>query len=131
VGRLDRSWRFQEVRRLKKQQEQLKEELSTAKSRINVDPKRWSFDLYTEECGLEPTDPSFVEAFQKETQILGKRVAACQAHVALTTCFDRKPVPGAVVGGGPDQLEQNSCCTADCDPYWMCQDKVEKALGEM
>ena len=133
VSRLDRSWRFQEVTRLKKQQEQLKAELSTAKSRINVDPNRWSFDLYTEASGLEPTDPSFVEAFQKETHILGKRVAACQAHVALTTCFDRKPVCDGAGGGEEEMLQQqqHSCCTADCDPYWMCQDKMEKVLGEM
>ena len=46
-----------------------------------------SYDLHTKDSGLDHTDPNFVEAFQRETEILGKRVAACQAHVVLTTCF--------------------------------------------
>ena len=112
VQRLDCLWRFQEIKRLKKQQEQLKGELSSAKDRINVDPKRWSYDLHTKDSGLDHTDPTFVEAFQRETEILGKRVAACQAHVVITTCFDRQP-------GG---VEGDTGCTADCVPSWAIQD---------
>ena len=94
------------MKRLKKRQERLKAELSSAKDRINVDPKRWSYDLHTADSGLDHNDPNFVEAFSRETEILGKRVAACQAHVCLTTCFDH-PVP-----------ETEVSCTADCVPAW-------------
>ena len=48
ISRLDSTWRFQEIKRLKKQQEHLKTELSSAKERINVDPRRWSYDLHTQ-----------------------------------------------------------------------------------
>ena len=108
VTRLDSLWRFQEIKRLQKRQELLKTELSSAKERINVDPKRWSFDLHTQSSGLDQTDPSFVEAFQRETEILGKRVAACQSHVVLTTCFDH---PGCTDS-------ESLGCTSDCVPSW-------------
>ena len=53
-----------------------------------------------------------MEAFQRETEILGKRVAACQAHVVLTTCFDH------VVEDGPMEG-----CTSDCVPSWAYQEE--------
>lgn len=111
VSRLDSLWRFQEIKRLQKQQEQLKVELSSAKERINVDQKRWSYDLHTQESGLDQTDPTFLEAFQRETEILGKRVAACQAHVVLTTCFDHVVSEDHMIG-----------CTSDCVPSWVYRD---------
>ena len=126
VQRLDCLWRFQEIKRLKKQQEQLKGELSSAKDRINVDPKRWSYDLHTKDSGLDHTDPNFVEAFQRETEILGKRVAACQAHVVLTTCFDRQQP-----GGAEQEQLGDSGCTADCVPSWDIQDTVGTLVSEL
>ena len=94
VSRLDRHWRFEEIKRLKKRQEELKGELLSAKSRIGSDPGQWSYELHTEASGLELTDPNFVEAFEAETAILDKRVQACKSHVEVATCFDRTNLGG-------------------------------------
>ena len=97
IERLDKRWRFDEVRRLRQSQNGLKDELSKAKERISADPKRWSFELHVEENltnsdpGIKDTDPTFVEALDKETKILGKRVDACKSHAILQTCFDYHP----------------------------------------
>ena len=110
VSRLDRHWRFQEIKRLKKRQELLKGELFSAKSRIKTrsEPDNWSYELHTEASGLDHTDPNFVEAFEAETAILDKRVQACKSHVTVTTCFDNKPAADS----------QHTGCTADCEPGW-------------
>ena len=111
VSRLDRHWRFEEIKRLKKRQEQLKGELFSAKSRIKTrsEPDNWSYELHTEASGLDHTDPNFVEAFEAETVILDKRVQACKSHVEVTTCFDNL---------GPPAHTQLTVCTADCEPGW-------------
>ena len=120
VSRLDRHWRFEEVKRLKKRQEQLKGELFSAKSRIRSEPDNWSYELHTEASGLDQADPNFVEAFEAETLILDKRVQACKSHVVLTTCFDNRPVsPHSHIPG----------CTADCDPGWADTETAE--AGQM
>ena len=90
VSRLDRHWRFEEIKRLKKRQEELKGELLSAKSRIGSDPTEWSYELHTESSGLEITDPNFVEAFEAEVTVLDKRVQACKSHVEVATCFDNR-----------------------------------------
>ena len=97
IDRLDKRWRFDEVRRLRQSQNCLKDELSKAKERIGADPKRWSFELHVEknlenlESQIQETDPTFVEALSKETSILEKRVDACKSHAILQTCFDYHP----------------------------------------
>lgn len=40
---------------------------------------------------MDPDDSSFVEALQKETAILQKRVDACKSHILMLTCFDWHP----------------------------------------
>ena len=109
VTRLDRHWRFEEIKRLKKKQEQLKGELFSAKTRINSDPDRWSYELHTEASGLDPTDPNFVEAFERETVILDKRVAACKSHVTLATSFVNRKEAGS--------RGQGQGCAGDCGVY--------------
>ena len=119
----DRHWRFEEIKRLKKRQEALKDELLTAKSRINrkSETGSWSYELHTEASGLEPTDPSFVEAFEKETGILDKRVQACKSHVTLATSFmNRKSGTGSSEDGKLleyQEYNRSQGCTADCEPY--------------
>ena len=114
VSRLDRHWRFEEIKRLKKRQEQLKGELFSAKSRIKTrsESDNWSYELHTEASGLDHTDPNFVEAFEAETVILDKRVQACKSHVVVTTCFDNRPASPATTNA------QLTGCTADCEPGW-------------
>ena len=105
-----------EIKRLKKKQEHLKDELYSAKSRINSDPDRWSYELHTEASGLDPTDPNFVEAFEKETVILDKRVQACKSHVVFSTSFmNRKSSEDRKRLGA--EYNRSQGCTADCEPY--------------
>lgn len=127
VDRLDRHWRFEEIKRLKKKQEHLKGELYSAKSRINSDPRRWSYELHTESSGLDPTDPNFVEAFEKETVILNKRVQACKSHVVLSTCFDNKTSDDSKQYD--QRYNKSQGCTADCEPAWECKDSEEIAVN--
>ena len=88
VRRLDSRSRTNQFKALKSEQERLKTELFSAKSRIGSDPKRWSYELHVEDSLTDRADPTFVEAFTKETQILRKRVNACKSHVKMMTCFD-------------------------------------------
>ena len=85
----------------------MKGELLSAKTRINSDPDNWSYELHTEASGLDHTDPNFVEAFEKETVILDKRVAACKSHVVVSTSF---------VHNDKQTLDYEGC-TADCEQY--------------
>ncbi|XP_059091556.1 uncharacterized protein LOC131887076 [Tigriopus californicus] len=92
VKRLDCRARFNQFQKLKSEQRALKRQMSQAKSRLGADPRRWSYELHLEDSVVsqDKTNPTFVEAFEKETQILRKRVAACQSHVKVVTCFDVK-----------------------------------------
>ncbi|PSN34765.1 hypothetical protein C0J52_21183 [Blattella germanica] len=40
------------------------------------------------EESMDCRDPSFLEALDRETQILRKRVDACKSHILMVTCFD-------------------------------------------
>jgi hypothetical protein len=40
------------------------------------------------EASMDCRDPSFLEALDRETQILRKRVEACKSHILMVTCFD-------------------------------------------
>lgn len=40
------------------------------------------------EASMDCRDPSFLEALDRETQILRKRVEACKSHIIMVTCFD-------------------------------------------
>lgn len=89
--RLEKSLRQRRRRskivKLRQRQEELKKELALAKSLIMADPCKWSYELHVEES-MDAEDPSFVEALQKETEILEKRVTACKSHLTVVTCFD-------------------------------------------
>ena len=145
IERLDKRWRFDEVRRLRHSQATLKQELTSAKDMIYADPRRWSFELHVEKNligsnlagarrsqGIKETDPTFVEALTKETSILRKRVYACKSHAVLQTCFDFKPLSinpllSSKKGADNGEREQptplspttqkmyDNCCTTTCD----------------
>ncbi|CAH8479455.1 unnamed protein product [Schistosoma rodhaini] len=87
VQEMERQIRYEKTYDLLAQQDMLKMELMTAKDRLLIDPSTWSFDLYVAEQ-MDPDDPSFLEALEKETEILRKRVDACKSHIMLITCFD-------------------------------------------
>ncbi|GLH09814.1 Kinesin-like protein CG14535 [Gryllus bimaculatus] len=90
VQRLERRWievQCGKIRELRKQQEELKEELAEAKSRLLIPATRWSYELHVE-ANMDHRNPSFLEALQRETEILRKRVLACKSHILIVTCFD-------------------------------------------
>ena len=37
---------------------------------------------------MDRDDPNYVEALEKETSILEKRVEACKSRIMMVTCFD-------------------------------------------
>ncbi|XP_049835045.1 uncharacterized protein LOC126278815 [Schistocerca gregaria] len=96
VARLERRWtevRASQVRELRQQQAGLRRELADAKARLLLPTSRWGYDLHVEES-MDPRAPGFVEALQRETEILRKRVAACKSRVLMATCFDcHTPTP--------------------------------------
>ena len=109
IQRLDERWRLHEVRRLQQQQEDLKVDLQEAKTRIGA--SKWTFGLHVADsvkCGkVASTDPAIVEALQKETSILGKRVEAAKSHAVLTTSFDVSPEVSV--------NQMGTCCTTECE----------------
>nr|CAD7268028.1 unnamed protein product [Timema shepardi] len=90
VERLERRWseaRGGRIKELKDTQQQLKKELAATKRRLLIPSSRWSFELYVE-ASMDPRNPGFLEALERETQILRKRVEACKSRVLVVTCFD-------------------------------------------
>ena len=112
VQRLDERWRTNEVARLQSKQSQLKQDLQSAKDRISA--SKWTFGLHVSESvsngSVNSRDPSIIEALQKETEILGKRVDAAKSHAVLQTAFDVRPDSPLT------QKLLESCCTTECDP---------------
>ncbi|XP_063223022.1 kinesin-like protein KIF26B [Bacillus rossius redtenbacheri] len=95
VERLERRWseaRGGKIRELKQQQQELKTELEAAKNRLLIPPSRWSFELHVE-ASMDQREPSFVEALERETLILRKRVEACKSRILIVTCFDSVTKP--------------------------------------
>ncbi|KAG8240457.1 hypothetical protein J437_LFUL007390 [Ladona fulva] len=96
VERLERRWteqeviRWSQIRELRAQQQELKKELAAAKQRLLIHPSRWSYELHVE-ASMDYRESSFIEALEKETIILRKRVEACKSHVMIVTCFDSIP----------------------------------------
>ncbi|VEL36215.1 unnamed protein product [Protopolystoma xenopodis] len=90
-----RQIRYEKIYDLLAQQDVLKRELMETKSLLGVDRSTWSYDLYVAEQ-LDPEDPSFLEALEKETEVLQKRVDACKSHIMMVTTFDSKPICSSV-----------------------------------
>ncbi|KAJ9595759.1 hypothetical protein L9F63_013046, partial [Diploptera punctata] len=90
VERLERRWteaQGRRIRELRAQQRELKQELAAAKTRLLIPASRWSYELHVEQS-MDCRDPGFLEALDRETQILQKRVNACKSHILMVTCFD-------------------------------------------
>ncbi|KAJ4443522.1 hypothetical protein ANN_05194, partial [Periplaneta americana] len=97
VERLERRWteaQGRRIRELRAQQQELKQELAAAKTRLLIPSSRWSYErrcwhvAVHVEASMDCRHPSFLEALDRETQILRKRVEACKSHILMVTCFD-------------------------------------------
>ena len=122
IQKLDDRWRSCEVKRLQQQQKELKVDLKEAKTRISraSNSQQWTFGLHVadsvEKGRVKSTDPAIIDALQKETHILSKRVDAAKSHAVLTTSFDVvKPEALRLASPLTSRLLDN-CCTTECDP---------------
>ncbi|XP_076032332.1 uncharacterized protein LOC143020049 [Oratosquilla oratoria] len=84
----------EKIRALREKQDELKKELEAAKTRLQIDKARWSYELHVEKC-MTFRDAGYIEALQQETRILAKRVVAARSRVLLETCFDVSPKVGS------------------------------------
>ena len=122
IQKLDDRWRSCEVKRLQNQQKELKVDLKEAKNRIERSQNKanWTFNLHVAdsvESGLvKSTDPAVIEALQKETEILGKRVDAAKSHAVLTTSFDVDKPEAIRLASPLTSRLLNNCCTTECEP---------------
>ena len=122
IQKLDERWRSCEVKRLQQQQKELKVDLKEAKQRISRSEKNpsWSFNLHVADSvkngKVKSTDPSIIEALQKETQILSKRVNAAKSHAVLTTSFDVDKSEARRLASPLTSRLLDNCCTTECDP---------------
>ncbi|XP_064622621.1 kinesin-like protein KIF26A [Lineus longissimus] len=82
-----REVRHHKISLLLAKQEELKIELARAKERLMIDRDSWSYDLHVAEQ-MDWDDPNYLEALERETKILEKRVDACKSHIMIVTCFD-------------------------------------------
>lgn len=118
INKLDERWRSMECKRLQATQEELKLDLKEAKDRIKAG--KWSFGLHVSDSvksgRVNPTDPSILEALQKETQILSKRVDAAKSHAVLTTSFDVDKTKLLKVASPLTSKLLDNCCTTTCEP---------------
>ncbi|XP_013390398.1 kinesin-like protein KIF26B [Lingula anatina] len=79
--------RRKKIQGLMDRQSELKQELANTKDKLMVDKSAWSYDLFLA-SEMQRDDPHYLEALEKETSILEKRVVACKSHIMMVTCFD-------------------------------------------
>ena len=48
--------------------------------------------MYVTDSNMSSDDDGYLEALEKETQILEKRVVAAKSHIMMVTCFDATTV---------------------------------------
>uniref|UniRef100_A0A667ZWF1 Kinesin family member 26A n=1 Tax=Myripristis murdjan TaxID=586833 RepID=A0A667ZWF1_9TELE len=97
--------RQQQVRELRLKHERLKVELEDAKSRLMLDPAKWSgeFDL---DQDLDPESHEYLEALAQATAELQFCVDLCKSRVMMETCFDIAVTTAAAAAqGGQQEVE--------------------------
>lgn len=79
--------RQQRIRDLKAKHELLKEELEETKTRLMMDPNKWT-GQFEVDPGLEEESQEYLEALEQVTEDLELCVNVCKSHVMMVTCFD-------------------------------------------
>uniref|UniRef100_UPI003AAD59B9 kinesin-like protein KIF26A n=1 Tax=Centroberyx gerrardi TaxID=166262 RepID=UPI003AAD59B9 len=96
--------RQQQIRELKSKHERLQAELEEAKSRLMLDPSRWSGDFDVDQ-DLDPESQAFLEALAQATAELEYCVNLCKSRVMMETCFDIAVPKAAAAQGGTQEVE--------------------------
>ncbi|XP_051264920.1 kinesin-like protein KIF26A isoform X3 [Dicentrarchus labrax] len=79
--------RQQQIRELKSKHERLKVELEEAKSRLMLDPSKWSGEFDVDQ-DLDRESQEYLEALAQATAELEYCVNLCKSRVMMETCFD-------------------------------------------
>ncbi|KAM7375827.1 hypothetical protein PAMP_005594 [Pampus punctatissimus] len=90
--------RQQQVRELRAKHEVLLEELEDTKSRLMMDPSKWTGEFDVDQ-NLDKESPEYLEALAQVTEELEFCVNLCKSRVMMVTCFDiSMPTPGTQEG---------------------------------
>ncbi|XP_067943120.1 uncharacterized protein [Watersipora subatra] len=73
------------IKHLLCQQALLKREMAEAKTRLMVPASAWNFDTHVASQADGRDDDDYLEALEKETSTLQKRLDACKSHIMLIT----------------------------------------------
>ncbi|XP_075968250.1 kinesin-like protein KIF26A [Anarhichas minor] len=95
--------RQQQIRELKSKHETLKEELEETKTRLMLDPSKWSGEFDVDQ-DLDRDSQEYLEALAQATAELEYCVNLCKSRVMMETCFDIA-VTMADVQGGQQEVE--------------------------
>ncbi|XP_044231418.1 kinesin-like protein KIF26A isoform X1 [Thunnus albacares] len=79
--------RQQQVRELRAKHEVLLEELEDTKSRLMMDPSKWTGEFEVDQ-NLDKESPEYLEALAQVTEELEFCVNLCKSRVMMVTCFD-------------------------------------------
>ncbi|XP_035534282.1 kinesin-like protein KIF26A [Morone saxatilis] len=97
--------RQQQIRELKSKHERLKVELEEAKSRLMLDPSKWSGEFDVDQ-DLDRESQEYLEALAQATAELEYCVNLCKSRVMMETCFDiAVTTAAAAVQGGQQEVE--------------------------
>uniref|UniRef100_A0A3B4YQ20 Kinesin family member 26A n=1 Tax=Seriola lalandi dorsalis TaxID=1841481 RepID=A0A3B4YQ20_SERLL len=90
--------RQQQVRELRAKHEVLMEELEDTKTRLMMDPSKWTGEFEVDQ-NLDKESPEYLEALAQATEELEFCVNLCKSRVMMVTCFDiSMPTPGTQEG---------------------------------
>ncbi|CAB1342621.1 unnamed protein product [Coregonus sp. 'balchen'] len=91
--------RQQQIRELRAKHERLRGELEDAKSRLMLDPCKWSGEFEVDP-DLDKESQEYLEALEQVTGELEYCVNLCKSRVMMETCFDIVVSASAVAQGG-------------------------------
>ncbi|XP_054475003.1 kinesin-like protein KIF26A [Anoplopoma fimbria] len=97
--------RMQQIRELKSKHDWLMEELEEAKSRLMLDPNKWTGEFEVDQ-DLDQESQEYLEALAQATAELEFCVNLCKSRVMMETCFDiAVTTAAAAVQGGQQEVE--------------------------
>ncbi|KAM9339375.1 kinesin-like protein KIF26A [Symphorus nematophorus] len=96
--------RQQQIRELKSKHERLKVELEEAKSRLMLNPSKWSGEFDVDQ-DLDRESQEYLEALAQATAELEYCVNLCKSRVMMETCFDIAVTTAAATQGGQQEVE--------------------------
>nr|XP_046147055.1 kinesin-like protein KIF26A isoform X3 [Oncorhynchus gorbuscha] len=91
--------RQQRIRELRAKHERLSGELEDAKSRLMLDPGKWTGEFEVDP-DLDKESQEYLDALEQATGELEYCVNLCKSHVMMETCFDIVVSATAVTQGG-------------------------------